>query len=137
MRVFKIMSKNARSFKMTVGISTQQFDLLMYNVEKAYLEAEFVRLDRPDRKLRVGAYRRFSPRYPGQGLPVIMYYRTYLTRDGMAHLFGDHPGSISTNVSKMYPLMRSRLPIPQKIHKQTCKATTMDDMNEIFRGCSP
>ena len=67
MRVFKIMSKNARAFKMTVGISLQQFDLLMRGVEKAYPQAESERLDRPDRKRQVGAGRRFSLHYPGQG----------------------------------------------------------------------
>ena len=35
MRVFKIMSKNARAFRTTVGTSLQ-FDFLMRDVEKAY-----------------------------------------------------------------------------------------------------
>ena len=52
MRVFRIMSKNARSFKMTVGISLQHFDFLICDVEKAHQQAEFVRPDRPDRRRR-------------------------------------------------------------------------------------
>ena len=60
MRVFKIMSKNARAFRTTVGTSLQQFDFLMRDVEKAYPEAEQKRLDRPGRKRGVGAGRPFA-----------------------------------------------------------------------------
>ena len=63
-----------------------------------------------------------------------MCYRTYLTQDGTTHLFGISQGSISTNISKMSPIIRDYLPLPQKIHKQACKATTMDDLKEIFPG---
>ena len=134
MRVFKIMSKNARAFKMTVGISLQQFDLLMRGVEKAYPQAESERLDRPDRKRQVGAGRRFSLHLWDRVLLVLMYYRTYLIQDGMTHLFGISQGSISTNIDKMSPIIRDYLPLPQKIHKQACKATTIEDLKEIFPG---
>ena len=46
MDVFKTMSKNARAFKNTVGMSLQQFEILMRDVEKAYHKAEQKRLDR-------------------------------------------------------------------------------------------
>ena len=48
MRVYTIMSKNARAFRTTVGMSLQQFGFLMRDVEKAYPEAERKRLDRPE-----------------------------------------------------------------------------------------
>ena len=60
MRVFKIMSKNARAFRTTVGMSLQQFGFLMRDVEKAYPEAEQKRLDRPGRKRGVGSDRPFA-----------------------------------------------------------------------------
>ena len=34
----------------------------------------------------------------------------------------------------MYLLIRDRLPILQKIHKQACKAATIEDLSEIFPG---
>ena len=55
MRIFKIMSKNSRALRTTTGVSLQQFDFLMRDVEKAYPEIERARLDRPRRKRRVGA----------------------------------------------------------------------------------
>ena len=57
MRVFKIMSKNARAFRTIIGMSLQQFNFLMRDVEKAYPEAERKRLEHPG---RVGACRPFS-----------------------------------------------------------------------------
>ena len=60
MRVFKIMSKNARAFRTTIGMSLQQFNFLMRDVEKAYPEAERKRLEHPGRVRGVGAGRPFS-----------------------------------------------------------------------------
>ena len=87
-RVFKIMSKNARSFKMTVGISRQHFDLLMLGVEKAHPRAESE--SSPGQTASAGLA-------PTAGSPcttrdrvllVLMYYRTYPTQGGLTHLFG-------------------------------------------------
>ena len=103
MRVFTIMSKNARAFRTTVGMSLQQFDFLMRDVEKTYPEAEQKRLDRPGRKRGVGAGRPFALHLWDRVLLVLMYYRTYLIQDGMTHLFGISQGSISTNIGKIAP----------------------------------
>lgn len=40
MHVFKMMSKNARAFKTTVGMSLQQFDFLIRDIEKTYYSAD-------------------------------------------------------------------------------------------------
>ena len=79
MRVFKIMSKNARAFRTTIGMSLQQFNFLMRDVEKAYPEAERKRLEHPGRVRGVGAGRPFSLHPWDRVLLVLMYYRTYLT----------------------------------------------------------
>ena len=89
MRVFKIMSKNARAFRTTIGMSLQQFNFLMRDVEKAYPEAERKRLEHPGRVRGVGAGRPFSLHPWDRVLLVLMYYRIYLTQDGMTHLRHD------------------------------------------------
>ena len=88
MHVFKIMSKNARAFRMTVGMSLRQFDFLIRDIEKAYQLAESKRLARSNRKRRVGAGRPFSLHLWDGALLTLMYYRTYLTQDGLVRLFG-------------------------------------------------
>ena len=54
-------------------------------------------------------------------LLTLMYYRTYLTQDGLTHLFGITQGSISTNIGKMSPVIRDILPLPQKLYKQPAR----------------
>ena len=66
MRVFKIMSRDARAFRTTIGMSLQQFNFLMRDVEKAYPEAERKRLEHPGRVRGVGAGRPFSLRHDPQ-----------------------------------------------------------------------
>ena len=134
MRVFKIMSKNARAFRTTIGMSLQQFNFLMRDVEKAYPEAERKRLEHTGRVRGVGAGRPFSLHPWDRVLLVLMYYRTYLTLDGMTHLFGISQGSISTNIGKMIPIIRECLPVPQRLYWQARKAATVEELNELFPG---
>ena len=134
MRIFKIMSKNARAFRTTIGMSLQQFNFLMRDVEKAYPEAERKRLEHPGRVRGVGAGRPLSLHPWDRVLLVLMYYRTYLTQDGMTHLFGISQGSISTNIGKMIPIIRECLPVPQKLYWQVRKAATVEELNELFPG---
>ena len=106
------MSKNARAFRTTIGMSLRQFNFLMRDVEKAYPETERKRLEHPGRVRGAGAGRPFSLHPWDRVLLALMYYRTYLTQDSMTHLFGISQGSISTNIGKMIPIIRERLPVP-------------------------
>ena len=65
-------------------------------------------------------------------LLVLMYYRTYLTQDGMTRFFGITQGSISTNIKKLSPVIRDCLPTPQDLYKEAKKVTTIEEMEEIF-----
>ena len=133
MRVFRIMSKNARAFRTTVGMSLQQFDFLIRDVEKAYPEAEQKRLDRPGRKRGVGAGRPFALHLWGMVLPALMYYRIYLIQDGMTHLFGIGQVSIFTNIGKIAPTIWACLLVPRDVYEKA-KKYTIEGLNEFFPG---
>ncbi len=60
--------------------------------------------------------------------------RDHMSLDGLTHLFGITRGSVSTNIGKMSPIIRDSLPLPQKLHKQACEATTIEDLRELFPG---
>ena len=102
MRVFKIMSKNAHAFRTTVGMSLQQFDFLIRDVEKIYPEAEQKRLDRPGRKRGVGAGRPFALHLWGNGTLALMYYRTYMIQDGMTRLFRISQGQSPPTSARLF-----------------------------------
>ena len=87
MQIFNMMSKNARTFRTTVDISLQQFDFFVRCIEKTYPEAELKMFDRA-----TGARSTRVARSPctcgGMVFLILMYYRTCLIQDGIAHLFG-------------------------------------------------
>ena len=135
MRIFMIMSKNARSFKMTVGISLHQFDFLICDVEKAYHQAGFVRLDRPAAGAGLAPAAGSPCTILDRVLPVFRYYRgPTWPRAGWPILLRISWGSIPAYINKMSTIIRDHLPLPQKIRRQACKVTTMDDPSEIFPG---
>ena len=56
---FDKLASNARRFRMLMGISLQEFDLLLTKMEKAYPEEERKRLSKRSRQRGIGAGRRF------------------------------------------------------------------------------
>ena len=60
MLVFDKLASNTRRFRMLMGMSLQEFDLLFAKVEKAHHEAERERLSKRPRKRAIGAGRRFA-----------------------------------------------------------------------------
>ena len=60
--------------------------------------------------------------------------RDHMSLDGLTRLFGITRGSVSTNIGKMSPIIRDSLPLPQKLHRQACEATTIEDLRELFPG---
>ena len=56
---FDKLASNARRFKMLMGMSLQEFDLLFVKVEKMYPEEEGKRLSKRSRQREIGAGRRF------------------------------------------------------------------------------
>ena len=65
---------------------------------------------------------------------ALMYCRTYLTQDGMTYLFGLGQGSISRNIALLVPVIRRSVPLPQKIYQKARRATTVEDLEELFPG---
>ena len=65
---------------------------------------------------------------------ALMYCRTYLTQDGMTHLFGLGQGSISRNIALLVPVIRRSVPLPQKIYQKARRSTTVEDLEELFPG---
>ena len=71
------LSGNARRFKILMGMSLQEFDLLLAKVEKTYPKAERERLSKRPRKRAIGAGRRFALDLRGRVMLLLFYYRTY------------------------------------------------------------
>ena len=83
---FDKLAGNARRFKMLMGMSLQEFDLLFVKVEKMYPEEERKRLSKRSRQREIGAGRRFALSLRDRVLLLLFYYRTYATQDVAAEV---------------------------------------------------
>ena len=72
---FDKLASNTRRFKMLIGISLQEFDLLLTRVKKAYPEEERKRLSKRSRQREIGAGRRFALSVRDRTLLLLFYYR--------------------------------------------------------------
>ena len=86
---FDKLASNARRFKMLVGMSLQEFDLLFAKVEKMYPEEERKRLSKRSRQREIGAGRRFVLSVRERILLLLFYYRGFPALSGVDRsLFG-------------------------------------------------
>ena len=68
------LSGNARRFKTIMGMSLQEFDLLLADVKNAYPKVEGERLSKRPRKRAIGAGRRFALDLRGRVMLLLFYY---------------------------------------------------------------
>ena len=73
---FDKLASNTRRFRMLMGMSLQEFDLLFVKVEM-YPEEERKRLSKRSRQREIGAGRRFVLSVRERILLLLFYYRTY------------------------------------------------------------
>ena len=93
------LAGNARRFKVLMGMSTGEFDLLLAKVEKAHPEAERKRLSKRPRKRAIGAGRRFALDLRNRVLLLLFHCRTYATQDVAAEVFGVGQATVSRSIA--------------------------------------
>ena len=128
------MSGNAKRFKILMGMSPQEFDLLFAEVEKAYPEAEEERLSKRPRRRAIGAGRRFALDPRSRVLLLLFYYRTCATQDVAAEVFGVGQATVSRSIDQIAPVVRQCIQIPAKIHDKAKRASTIEELEEILPG---
>ena len=128
------LSGNARRFRTIMGMSLQEFDLLLAKVEKTHPETERDRLSKMPRKRAIGAGRRFALDLRNRVMLLLFYYRTYVTQDVAAEVFGVGQATVSRSIDQIAPVVRQCIPIPAKIHDRAKRASTLEDLEEILPG---
>ena len=127
------LSGNVRRFKTLMGMSLQEFDLLFAKVEKAHPEAERERLFKRPRRRAIVAGRRLALDLRNRVL-LLFYYGTYATQDVAAEVFGVGQATVSRSIDPIAPVVRQCIPIPAKIHGRAKRASTLEELGEIFLG---
>ncbi len=103
------------------GLSVKQFDDIFKEIESKYTKHEIKRLlsTRKHRERSVVAGRYFKLDVKDRLIMVLVYYRLYITYTLMEFLFDLNQSNICRDIQKIEELIRSCLPIPQKLYNVT------------------
>ena len=123
-----------RRFRMLMGMSLQEFDLLLAKMEKAYHGEERKRLSKRSRQREIGAGRRFVLSVRERILLLLFYYRTYATQDVAAEVFGVGQATVSRSIEQITPVVKKCVPIPAKLYARSKRVSTVEELEELFPG---
>ena len=106
---------------------------MLAKVKKAHPGAERERLSKRPRRRAIGAGRRFALDLRNRVL-LLLFYRTYVTQDVAAKVFGVGQAAVSRPIDQIAPVVRQCVPIPAKIHDRAKRASTLEELEEILPG---
>jgi Helix-turn-helix of DDE superfamily endonuclease/DDE superfamily endonuclease len=133
---YERLSKKPLLFKSFTGLTIKEFDDI-YNkqIVKRYAKHEIERLSkRENRKRSIGAGRPFNRDLRDRFLMLLVYYRLYITYTLAGFLFDLDQSTVCRDIQKIESLIRTCLPIPQKIYKITKRLRTSDEVEKYFPG---
>ena len=129
------LSRKPRLFKSFTGLSVQQFDDIFKIIEPKYPKHEIKRLSyKRNREREIGGGRRFKLFVKDRVIMILVYYRLYITYTLMEFLFGLDQSNVCRDIQKIERLIRSCLPIPQKLYKVTRRLKTKEEVEQYFPG---
>jgi len=132
---YERLSRKPRLFKSFTGLSVQQFDDIYKEIESKYPKHEMKRLSyKRNRERDIGAGRHFKLDIKDRVILVLVYYRLYITYTLMEFLFGLDQSNVCRDIEKIEGLIRSCLPIPQKLYKVTRRLKTKEEVEQYFPG---
>lgn len=130
-----MLSRKPRLFKSFTGLSVQQFDDIFKIIEPKYPRHEIKRLSyKRNREREIGGGRRFKLLVKERVIMVFVYYRLYITYTLMEFLFGLDQSNVCRNIQKIERLIRSCLPIPQRLYNVTKRLKTKEEVEKYFPG---
>lgn len=110
--VTKLRRKPAQ-FRAFTGLTVQEFDQLLAEVEPAYHAATQQRQQRPDRLRQPGAGRTGTLSLPERLLMGLIYLRLYVSQSLLAFLFNLDQSNISRELNdRLLPILLTILPVP-------------------------
>lgn len=129
---YKKLIRKPRVFERFTGFTKEEYDEIYQTIELKYQEYENRRLGRKDRKRAIGGGRRFDLELEDRFLMFIIYYRLYLTYFLLGFLFDLDQSNVYRNIKYIEPLVKSTIPIPQKMYKKTKKIGNLDELLNYF-----
>lgn len=101
-------------FRMFTGLSAEEFDRLVADLEPVWLARKAKRAARRPRQRKPGAGRKVTLRFTDRVLLTLLYYRVYVTQEFVGFLFGVDKGTVSRNVQELGLCMAGVFRIPER-----------------------
>lgn len=124
--------KKPSLFLSFTGLSVDEFQSLVYQMEEVKSDYERKRLNRPNRQRAIGGGRKFTHQIPEKLLMLLMYYRLYLTQCFLGFMFDVDETTIGRNIEYLSPLFEKFLPLPEKIIPASTKLNTLAELLSWF-----
>ena len=114
MNSYERLKKNPPTFRHLTGLSVEEFDKLLAELETAWKAQRAKRLRDRSRRRRPGAGRKPKLGLADRLLLVLIYYRTYVTQDFLGSLFGIDKGTACRIIQQIALLLTGIFRIPEK-----------------------
>ena len=107
------LRRKPRHFQSFTGLTVQEFDRLLTEVEPAYAADLHAQREHPGRERAVGGGRGFALPMAERLLLGLIYLRLYLTQSLLAYLFGLDESNVSRELNhRLLPILLRVLPVP-------------------------
>ena len=115
MMTYEKLQGKPKHFQSFTGITVAQFAEIMNALRPIYGKYEEERLQRPDRKRKIGGGRKFSLSLEDRLLVTLMYFRLYTSYTLLGYLFDLDGSNVGREINqRMLPALLSVLPVPMQ-----------------------
>jgi hypothetical protein len=101
-------------FRMFTGLSAEEFDRLVAELEPVWLARKAKRSAGRRRQRKAGAGRKVKLAFTDRVLLTLLYYRTYVSQEFVGFLFGVDKGTVSRETQELGLCMAGVFRIPEK-----------------------
>lgn len=121
------LRQRPESFRRLSGLSVEQFDELLSQLQPLFEEAESKRLARPGRQRAIGGGRNYDLSLDERLLLLLMYYRLYVSQETIGFWFDVDDSVVSRRIRQLEPLLAQFFRIPERK-----VAMTADEVEQLF-----
>jgi len=132
MLTYEKLSRTPDLFRTFTGLTCEEFDRMYTQLEQQYPKYEQKRLGRKNRKRAIGAGRKFKLPLKERMLMLLFYYRLYTNLALAGFLFDLNLSNVSRDIAMIEPLIKTCIPIPEKITKQTKRIHDLDELLRLY-----
>ena len=115
MLTYSKLQRKPKHFQSFTGVTIAQFAELLNALRPIYGEFEEERLQRPDRKRKIGGGRKFTLSLEDRLLVTLMYFRLYTSYTLLGYLFDLDGSNVGREINqRMLPALLNVLPVPMQ-----------------------